>query len=90
MQRKNNEGEDTERVDAVEEDRLADQRAGMDDLRPSTPEVIRQDLAVPVVVLTTRDHYMLAAITGILATKSNISPIELKERAEAIVAEVLG
>ncbi len=54
------------------------------------PEVVQTDLAVPVVVLTTRDYYVLAAMQGVLATKANIAPHELRERCDAIVAEFLG
>ena len=48
-----------------------------------------QPLPVPIVVLTTRDHYVLAAMQGVLATKSNISPEDLVTRCNRIADEFL-
>lgn len=44
---------------------------------------------MPIVVLTTRDHYVLAAMQGVLATKSNISPEDLVTRCNRIADEFL-
>lgn len=78
------------------EEGVSEEKVPEEELRPEThvpsmaPEVVVENLAVPIVVLTTRDYYILAAMQGVLATKANLSPEELRTRCEKIADEFLG
>jgi|TARA_R110000751_G_scaffold53058_3_gene115192 hypothetical protein len=87
MQRKKS--KDVETSEKVPEEQAEELRP-VEERSLGEPEVIHSDIAVPVIVLTTRDHYILAAMQGVLATKSNISPEDLRSRCEKIADEFLG